>query len=198
MIRAVEFSGQSSPSGRRHVGRRGVVNVRPLALWAALGAIAGAGLVVARIGNATSYLSIDPTTCINCHVMNNAYATWQRGSHGRVAVCNDCHVPHTNAVAKLAFKASDGARHSYVFTTGGEPQVLRLSEGARPVVQGNCLRCHANQFAMVRLAGTSERTCWTCHDNIHGPVRSLSSSPHVRRPQLPSAGLDWIKEGIEP
>lgn len=198
MIRAVESAVKSFRGDRKPIGRRGLANVRQLAICAALGAVAGAGLVVARIGNMTSYLSNEPETCINCHVMNNAYATWQRGSHARVAVCNDCHVPHTNAVAKLAFKASDGARHSYVFTMRNEPQVLRLSEGARPVVQGNCLRCHADQFAMVRLAGVSERACWTCHSNIHGPVRSLSSSPHVRRPQLPSAGLDWIKEGLEP
>ena len=44
-----------------------------------------------------------------------------------------------------------------------EPQVLELSNTAKPVVQSNCIRCHSEQLAMVRLAGSSERTCWDCH-----------------------------------
>ncbi len=159
-----------------------------------VGAAVGLALVVARISNAVSYLSDSPETCMNCHVMTDAYATWKRGSHARVTVCVDCHVPHENPVAKLAFKGKDGMRHSAVFTLRTEPQVMQLSKGAVPVVQSNCLRCHANQFAMIRLAETSERACWNCHDNIHGKVRSLSASPEILRPALPSAGLDWMKK----
>ena len=166
------------------------------ALAVAVGAAVGLALLVGRLANATSYLSNEPQTCINCHVMTNAYATWERGSHGRVAGCVDCHVPHSNPVAALAFKASDGLRHSYVFTLRREPQVMRLSAGAVPVVQANCLRCHADPVMMVRVAGPGERRCWTCHQEVHGRARSLSSSPHVRRPAVPSAGLDWIKEGL--
>jgi len=162
----------------------------------ALGAAAGLAVVVARLANAASYLSDSPQTCVNCHVMTDAYASWQRGSHGRVAVCTDCHVPHANPVAAYAFKAQDGTRHSYVFTMRTEPQVLRLNPAAVPVVQANCLRCHADQFAMVRLAGVEERRCWDCHTNVHGRVRSLSASPEVLRPRLPSAGLDWMKRGL--
>jgi len=158
-----------------------------------LGLAIGLAVVVARIANATSYLSNAPETCMNCHVMSDAYAAWQRGSHGRVAVCVDCHIPHSNAVAKMAFKSSDGLRHSTVFTLKREPQVLRLSEGAVPVVQANCLRCHADRFAMTRLAGPTERTCWDCHTNIHGEAHSLSSSPSVLRPRLPRAGLGRTK-----
>lgn len=159
--------------------------------WAVLVALAivvGLGLLVARIANATSYLSDNASTCLNCHVMTNAYATWERGSHGRVAVCNDCHVPHDNPLAKLGFKAADGMKHSYVFTMRAEPQVLRLSDGAVRVVQSNCLRCHEDQLTMIRLAPSGERRCWDCHSNIHGKARSLSSSPHVLRPALPPAG----------
>ena len=161
----------------------------------ALGIGLGLGVIVARIANAASYLSDSAETCMNCHVMTDAYATWQRGSHGRVAVCVDCHVPHTNPVAKAAFKSMDGLKHSYVFTLRREPQVLNLSEHAVTVVQANCVRCHADQLAMIRLAASDERTCWDCHTNIHGPVRSLSSSPHVLRPKLPDAGLEWMKKG---
>ncbi len=146
-------------------------------------------ILIARISNATSYLSDAPETCLNCHVMNNAYATWRHGSHAGVATCNDCHVPHDNPVAKMAFKAQDGMRHSYVFTLRKEPQVLRLSDGAVPVVHNNCIRCHENRLSMVSIPGTAERKCWDCHNNIHGRVRSLSTSPHAQRPDLPPAGL---------
>jgi cytochrome c nitrite reductase small subunit len=153
-----------------------------------LGAVIGLGGVVMRASNAASYLFDDAETCLNCHVMSNAYATWLRGSHGKKAVCNDCHVPHTNIVGKLGFKAMDGARHAAVFTAGSEPQTLTLNEGAVPVVQNNCLRCHANQFLMIRLADSSERPCWDCHP-VHGAVQSLSASEHSRRPSLPKAGI---------
>ena len=160
-----------------------------IAVFAALGVLVGVAIVTGRAANATSYLSDAPETCLNCHVMTSSYATWQRGSHARAAVCSDCHVPHTNPIAQMAFKASDGAKHSYVFTVRAEPQVLRLSERARPVVQENCLRCHQHQLQMVRLASSGERQCWSCHNNTHGRVQSLSASPSVRRPQLPPAGL---------
>jgi cytochrome c nitrite reductase small subunit len=89
----------------------------------------------------------------------------------------------------MAFKSKDGMKHSYVFTLRKEPQVLQLSESAKPVVQANCLRCHSEQFEMIRLAEVSERACWDCHNNIHGSVQSLSASPEVLRPRLPDAGL---------
>ncbi|MHC4520501.1 MAG: NapC/NirT family cytochrome c, partial [Planctomycetota bacterium] len=104
-------------------------------IYVLVGAAIGGAVVVARIANAASYLSDAPETCINCHVMTDAYASWQRGSHGHVAVCTDCHVPHDNIVAKYAYKARDGMKHSYVFTMRAEPQVLELSAAAVPVVQ---------------------------------------------------------------
>jgi len=168
-----------------------------VAVFTLLGVAAGLGVVVVRISNAASYLSDSPRTCINCHVMNNAYATWFHGSHGRVAVCNDCHVPHDNVLAKATFKATDGLKHSYVFTLRKEPQVLRLSRSAVPVVQTNCIRCHHDQLAMVRLAGSEERKCWDCHENIHGPVRSLAASQELIRPPLPPVGLGWMARLLE-
>ncbi|NLH41309.1 MAG: cytochrome c nitrite reductase small subunit [Planctomycetes bacterium] len=168
-----------------------------IGIYSLAGVAAGMALLLVRIANGTSYLSDKPETCINCHVMTDAYASWQRGSHGRVAVCVDCHVPHSNLVAKYAFKGRDGMRHSYVFTMRAEPQVLDLSAGAVPVVQANCVRCHGDRLSMVRLAGATERRCWDCHSNIHGEVRSLSASPETLRPALPSAGLEWMKEGDE-
>jgi cytochrome c nitrite reductase small subunit len=183
---------------------------RPLqvGIYGLVGVALGAGLVVVRIANAASYLSDEPQACINCHVMTDAYASWQRGSHGHAAVCIDCHVPHSSFVAKYAYKAQDGLKHSYVFTRRREPQVLGLSARAVPVVQTNCVRCHDHQVLMIAgvaqpssageripLEAALERRCWDCHQGIHGKARSLSASPAALRPGLPEAGLDWMKKG---
>ena len=53
------------------------------------------------------------------------YATWNHSSHSRNATCNDCHVPHENAVKKWFFKGMDGMRHASVFMMRGEPQVIQ-------------------------------------------------------------------------
>jgi|WetSurMetagenome_2_1015567.scaffolds.fasta_scaffold127806_1 cytochrome c nitrite reductase small subunit len=165
-------------------------------LFILIGVLFGLAFITVRVSRAFSYLSDSPETCMNCHVMTDAYASWQRGSHGRAAVCNDCHVPHSNLVSKYFFKGMDGTKHSYVFTFRKEPQVLELSYTARFVVQSNCIRCHTEQLAMVRLAGTSERTCWDCHGNIHGHVHSLSASPEMLRNRLPNAGLNLFQKGV--
>lgn len=160
-----------------------------VAVFAMSGVVLGMAVLVVHISRATSYLPDDPTACINCHVMEPAYAGWRNSSHATEATCNDCHLPHQNPVAKLARKARDGTRHTYVFTFRLEPQVIHLASSAVSVVQENCLRCHHDQLQMIRLAGVAERRCWDCHQSPHGPVTGLSSAPDARRPDLPPAGF---------
>ncbi|MEW6702373.1 MAG: cytochrome c nitrite reductase small subunit [Bacteroidota bacterium] len=107
------------------------------------GIFAGLGFYLLHISNAVSYLSDDPKMCVNCHVMNPQYATWERGSHGRSVTCNDCHVPQNNFISKYLFKANDGLRHAAYFTLRWEPQVIRIKEDGKRAVQDNCIRCHS-------------------------------------------------------
>src|SRR5690606_11308008 len=81
-----------------------------------LGILTGLFFFVLHIGRATSYLSDKPEACVNCHVMAPQFATWERSNHGRFTVCNDCHVPQDNILRKYYFKATDGMRHSFMFT----------------------------------------------------------------------------------
>jgi cytochrome c nitrite reductase small subunit len=156
----------------------------------ALGIFAGLGLAVAHISRASSYLSDDPETCVNCHVMFSQYMTWQHSSHARVAVCNDCHVPHSSIAAHYVFKAMDGLKHSAVFTLRLEPQVITASAAALPVLESNCLRCHNRVMEEVRHFDASGRLCWECHrETPHGGVYSLSATPHTLNPQLPAIGF---------
>ena len=167
-----------------------------------LGIMVGLGIHTLNMSNAVSYLSDDPQTCVNCHVMYPEYATWEKGSHGRVTTCNDCHVPQDNIIRKYMFKASDGLRHASMFTFRMEPQVIRIKNAGRDVVQENCIRCHANYLHPVSLRAIgaksinddTDRLCWDCHrETPHGKVHSLSSSPNIIRPELGPVIPAWIK-----
>lgn len=167
-----------------------------MACFVSLGVLLGSGIYVARISRAGSYLSDDPATCINCHVMKPYYASWQHSSHARVATCNDCHVPHDTALNKYLFKAKDGMRHSTIFTLRKEPQVLRATEEAKHVIQGNCVRCHTelvSELNGINVHG-GDRSCVDCHrETPHGRASSLSSAPNTLTPGLPRTGFDSFK-----
>ena len=161
--------------------------LRP-ACFLMLGAAAGLGAFVFHISHAASYLGDSPETCMNCHLMATEYISWQHSSHARAATCHDCHVPHTSLAAEYGFAAKDGLWHSTVFTMRWEPQAIRLSAGAIPLVENNCRRCHAQAIADVAPAAhqPGDLRCWDCHREVpHGSVRSLSASPGVFQPRLP-------------
>lgn len=152
------------------------------------------GLValVVHLSRAPSYLTDDPEACVNCHVMRTEYVTWRHSSHAAVAHCNDCHVPHDGFVNHWLFKAKDGARHAAMFTLRLEPQVIRLSKGAAPVVERNCRRCHDRLLGEVAAAehAHGDLRCWDCHREVpHGRVRSLAATPGYLDPSLPPVGF---------
>ncbi len=155
-----------------------------LAVAVALGM--GAHLMVES--KATSYFSSDPAACINCHVMESYYTSWQHSSHARHATCVDCHLPADNLVDKLVSKARDGWNHSYAFTFNTYGKRLMISDDGARRVQANCIRCHSSVIeTQVRgaegqhtIGGLSdgERPCWDCHRLVpHGKVRSINASP---------------------
>ncbi len=155
------------------------------------------------ISRAHTYLSDDPETCVNCHIMSPQYSTWFHSSHREVANCNDCHVPHDNFLNHYYFKAKDGMRHATIFTLRAEPQVIFIKEAGQQVVQQNCIRCHGdmlNSGYTKRYTNSydqfrSERHCWDCHREVpHGRVNSLSSVPHARVPLPESPVPEWLKK----
>jgi cytochrome c nitrite reductase small subunit len=154
------------------------------------------------VSNAVSYLSDNPETCVNCHVMRSEFATWQHSSHNKVAVCNDCHVPHNNVLNKYFFKAKDGLRHATMFTFHLEPQVIKMHEAGQAVVQKNCQNCHETLNAPVGLLtiGLKEKEhgqgklCWDCHREVpHGRVKGLSTAPNSLVPMPGSPIPDFIR-----
>ncbi len=153
-----------------------------------MGAFLGLGAYAFYISKAPSYLSDNPETCINCHVMNPQFNDWAHSSHRNVATCNDCHVPHNNIFSKYYFKAKDGLRHATIFTFRNEPQVIYILDEGKRAVQANCIRCHGRVTGMEYLGSVlpgyhnhlQERQCLDCHrETPHSRVNGLSSTPNA-------------------
>jgi cytochrome c nitrite reductase small subunit len=152
------------------------------------GVFTGLIFLVLHLAKADSYLSDKPETCINCHVMFPQYVSWQKSAHKNIT-CNQCHVPQDNFFRQYYFKASDGLRHSYMFTFRLEPQVIRIHKAGKEVVQENCVSCHSdlvNHIEQMRYEvseGKEGRYCWSCHtETPHGKIGGTSS---VRTPIVP-------------
>lgn len=168
------------------------------------GVVIGSGGLFLYLLRAHTYLGDSPSACVNCHIMAPYYATWFHSSHGRDATCNDCHVPHENAIKKWTFKGMDGMRHVAAFLTHGERQAIQANEGSAQVIMNNCIRCHTqlnNEFVktgqidyMMAQAGAG-KACWDCHRDVpHGGANSLSSTPHALVPYPASPVPEWLQK----
>ncbi|WP_047445879.1 cytochrome c nitrite reductase small subunit [Alistipes sp. ZOR0009] len=174
-----------------------------VAVIVALGVFSGLGCYTFYVSKAYSYLSDKPEVCVNCHIMGTQYATWFHSSHRERATCNDCHVPHSSALMKYAFKAKDGMRHAALFTLRLEHQSITIGDAGASVVQQNCIRCHTVLNQDVGLAKVTfemakkneGKVCWECHREVpHGRMRSLSSTPNAIVPLPESPVPDWLNE----
>ena len=149
----------------------------PVVITALLGATAGLGAFTFGYARGASYLTNDPGACANCHIMAEHYAAWLKSSHRQVAVCNDCHTPHT-LIGKYAVKAKNGFWHSFYFTTGTYPDPLRITPGNHEVTENACRHCHATiveaidpPHANAGGRGEARLECTQCHQYVGHWVR---------------------------
>ena len=137
-----------------------------------LGAFLGLSVFTFHYAQGASYLSNDPTACINCHIMREQFDEWQKSSHHHVAVCNDCHVPHDTLLNKYLVKGENGFWHSYGFTFNNFHEPIRARPVSVNVVENNCRRCHAeltSQMGITSHAGVGDVSCVHCHRDVgHG------------------------------
>ncbi|PKP38164.1 MAG: cytochrome c nitrite reductase small subunit [Bacteroidetes bacterium HGW-Bacteroidetes-14] len=169
-----------------------------------LGAATGFFIYLLYVARMPSYLSDDPSACVNCHIMAPYYQSWQKSSHQAWASCNECHVPHDNVFRQYGFKAKDGLYHASVFTFRMEPQVLRPREESYGVIMENCIRCHTQlntefvKTGMLSYADTQKgmgKACWDCHREVpHGRVSNLAMSPNAIVPLPESPVPQWLKK----
>lgn len=138
-------------------------------LAAVLGIIFGLGTYTFVYARGFSYFSDDPKACLNCHVMRDPFDGLQHSSHRSVAVCNDCHTPHTFP-EKWLVKGLNGWNHSVAFTTGNFPDPIRIKELNARVAQQNCVECHQILVSQIhRSEPDQELSCVSCHGNVgHG------------------------------
>ncbi|MCX5731120.1 MAG: cytochrome c nitrite reductase small subunit [Deltaproteobacteria bacterium] len=127
-----------------------------------IGTAAGVGGYTFLYAKGDSYLTDDPRACANCHVMQTHYDGWSRGPHHAVATCNDCHTP-SNPAAKYFVKALNGYSHSTAFTSGNYPDVIRIKDRSRRIVEGQCRHCHED---MVAAMGGEGVDCTSCHASV--------------------------------
>lgn len=136
-----------------------------MATVAVMGVLLGLSLFTFRYAEGLSYLSNDPTSCVNCHVMRDQFDSWNRSTHKAVATCNDCHAPHTSP-GKWIVKGVNGFKHSLAFTAGTFPDPIRIRAMNATVAEHNCVECHATMISQIHVgAEGEERYCTSCHSN---------------------------------
>lgn len=167
------------------------------------GVIVGLGIYALYVGRATSYLSDNPSACVNCHIMTPYYDSWKHSSHANAATCNDCHVPQDNALRGYAFKATDGLYHAAVFTLGKEPTAIRPRDASYGVIQENCIRCHTELNTNIVNTGHVSyqdvkegkgKACWDCHQHTpHGKESTIHGTPGSYSVLPGSPVPEWLK-----
>jgi len=140
----------------------------------AMGLLAGAGAFTFVYAEGGSYLTNNPASCANCHVMDGHYDAWLKSTHRHVAVCNDCHAPH-DMWGKYATKAINGFNHSLAFTTGNFHEPIQINAMNRAIAEESCRQCHGRIVAEMEMgvhAGVGEpAACLHCHQGVGHAIR---------------------------
>ncbi|HET9950329.1 MAG TPA: cytochrome c nitrite reductase small subunit [Candidatus Eisenbacteria bacterium] len=152
----------------------------------------GVGAFTFIYAKGASYLGHDAAACANCHVMSEQFAGWVKSSHRSVAVCNDCHAPHS-LIPKYLVKAENGFRHSLMFTTGRFHEPIQITPRNRAVTEGACRHCHEDIVEQMTAPehsahrGAQAVSCIRCHGAVgHAEFTATGSPPPgwTRGPEL--------------
>ena len=166
---AVTRTGDGDQRNRR--SRRAVGFLAVLA-----GVLLGLGGYTFLYAEGFSYLSDDPKVCVNCHIMQPQYDSWQKASHSAVANCVDCHLPH-DFFRKYLAKADNGWHHSKGFTLQDFHEPIMIKAPNARILQENCLACHTDLVheLVVGVNGTEEEVrCVHCHADVgHGETTGM-------------------------
>jgi cytochrome c nitrite reductase small subunit len=141
--------------------------ITPVLLAAIVGVLLGVGMFTFGYARGAAYLTDDPAACGNCHVMRENVESWLKSSHGKVAVCNDCHTP-PGFVGKYTTKAINGFFHSLAFTTQRFPDDIYITERNFKVTERACLKCHEDVVTGIRATREhrQEVSCIACHRTV--------------------------------
>lgn len=118
-----------------------------------------------------SYFSDNPSSCVNCHVMQDQFDAWGHSSHARVATCNDCHSPHDNVINQYFAKAVNGFNHSVAFTFDTYEEVIMIRDFNVEIVNDSCVYCHADFVHNIVDDQDDSLRCTNCHAGIGHSTR---------------------------
>lgn len=148
----------------------------------AVGVFSGLSGYTFLYGEGFSYFSKDPAACVNCHIMQPQFDSWQKASHHTVATCVDCHLPH-DFVGKWIAKAENGYWHSKGFTFQDFPEPIFIRKKNLDVLHQNCVECHEGLVhdILPGLASEDEEfNCLHCHRSVgHGETVGLGKYERV-------------------
>ena len=131
------------------------------------GVALGLGSFIFVYAKGYSYLTNDPAACANCHIMQEQYDGWLKGSHHAAAVCNDCHTPHS-FFGKYLTKALNGYHHSLAFTLGGFHEPLMITARNRSITEDSCRNCHQAivHYIDQKQSSAPNMSCIRCHEAV--------------------------------
>jgi len=156
--------------------------------WVALlavvvGVFVGTGTYTFYYGKGFSYFSKDPKACVNCHIMQPQFDSWQKASHHGVATCVDCHLPH-QFIPKLIAKTDNGFWHSKGFTLQDFHEPIFIRKRNMDILKENCLACHkdfVHDILPVRSENYENMRCVHCHRSAgHGETVGLGKYEPVK------------------
>ena len=162
---------------------------RVAAVGVFLGLSAGVGAFTFVYAQGFSYFSSEPAACANCHIMNDQYASWQRGPHHGAAGCVDCHLPH-EGIAKLMAKGSNGYHHSRGFTFQDFHEPIMIKAGNSRILQDNCLRCHGDFLHEIVPGSSTDANavnCIHCHRSVGHGAKGVWSAAMVGQDETVNA-----------
>lgn len=146
--------------------------IKSLVLGVTLGAAVGLGFYTFVYAKGASYLTNNPASCANCHIMNEQYDGWLKSSHHAVATCNDCHTP-PGLVGKYSTKAMNGFWHSFYFTTGAFHEPIQINKRNLEITERACQKCHADMTQAITRNADAHATragetpsCVRCHRSV--------------------------------
>ena len=149
---------------------------RTIILAFLLGILIGLGSFTFYYGEGLSYMSTDPKACVNCHIMQPQYDSWQKASHHTAATCVQCHLPH-DFPNKYISKAENGYNHSKAFTLQDFHEPITITEKNSRILQQNCIECHNSMVEDLTHGSTTDAdaaSCVNCHRSVgHGETMGL-------------------------
>lgn len=143
---------------------------------ALIGVFSGLGVFTFYYGEGLAYFSKEPAACVNCHIMQPQFDSWQKASHHTTATCVDCHLPH-DFFGKWLSKGENGFLHSKAFTLQDFHEPIFIRERNQRILHDNCLQCHSALLHESLLNEESQSgifSCVHCHRSVgHGETVGL-------------------------